>query len=120
MIIGDDDVGVRLNHKEMEWKAAERSNVWMEKKYTFDAADSENGKNCISKMKTRVEWRENRACMFSISIASLADVAASAESHIRNIFVFAFAFLPPSKFSFAIFLFRLVFAVQIFISVIIT
>lgn len=55
-------------------KAHKRLEAKHKKKYsTFDAAaaDSENGKNCISKMKTRVEWREKRACMllFSCKVA---------------------------------------------------
>lgn len=68
----DDDVSVRFG----SWRMKKIS--WREgKKSTFDVryADSEN---CISKMKTRVEWRRK---------AKLACIhrCAAVESHIRNV-----------------------------------
>lgn len=74
-------------------KKAEKSAAEERKKKSFNGntlslnTDSENRKNCISKMKTRVEWRENqdRRCLQmlfpSISIFTI-------DSRIRNIFFF--------------------------------
>lgn len=104
----DDDVSVRLDHGDEEKKLNEERRA----KSTFDVryADSENGKNCISKIKTRVEWREKRACMHLIRRC------AAVESHIRNVSIslcfsfsfFFFALLCCWVFHSVIFLFRVI------------